>query len=254
MDDLMIACPYCLDIIEEAVSLNCLHSLCLKCATKISSEGDLICPICLNPTKLTDNITDLPPNLPLRHLLSALQNGSLLLPSQEATCERCGEERASVECESCSRDSSSFVGYCEGCFVEVHTKGPYLQHTRAPLGSGRKVHTRCKKHGKDEDLYCTADKRIICIYCLQFEGHREHPCLPLKEAALHVSKSYEGLLQEGLQKREHLKKTATYFLEEINRLDIVFYSLNFVKNSFFIFLFLFNFFFFSFFSKKKDFE
>eukprot|EP01103_Thecamoeba_quadrilineata_P002121 TRINITY_DN1205_c0_g1_i1.p1 TRINITY_DN1205_c0_g1~~TRINITY_DN1205_c0_g1_i1.p1 ORF type:complete len:239 (-),score=44.89 TRINITY_DN1205_c0_g1_i1:49-765(-) len=111
---------------------------------------------------------------------------------------------------------------CVGCKDEVHSKGKYQFHSCLPIGqSNREILTKCSKHEKEEDLFCLTDNQILCIYCFQFDGHKDHSCLLLKEAARRFEESSQSLVEEVIQKQVRLKRTAEEFLEEIEKNDSV---------------------------------
>ena len=56
----------------------------------------------------------------------------------------------------------------------------------------------------------------------QFDGHKDHPCIPLKEAATQFSQSLKLQLDFVLAKKDEMKKVAKILSESIECLKTVF--------------------------------
>eukprot|EP01103_Thecamoeba_quadrilineata_P013306 TRINITY_DN3657_c0_g2_i1.p1 TRINITY_DN3657_c0_g2~~TRINITY_DN3657_c0_g2_i1.p1 ORF type:complete len:662 (+),score=140.95 TRINITY_DN3657_c0_g2_i1:14-1999(+) len=229
-------CPVCLETMKDAISLDCPHSLCEVCATRMAQNSlkkngrqQLSCPLCKKITKQSS----FRPNLSLRNILSALLNppqlidehshltsstSSTLLPSS-LNCEWCEKVPAYYECDECSRDS--IVKFCQKCCEEVHSKSRYRQHAPTAIDDSKTQQeplSMCINHNKKEDLFCSSDKKIICVDCAQFGGHKDHICYSLKKASSTLFESNKRRMEEGAQKKEYLEKTAALFFNDINQL------------------------------------
>ncbi|XP_058401735.1 E3 ubiquitin-protein ligase TRIM21-like [Diceros bicornis minor] len=134
---------------------------------------------------------------------------------EEVTCPICLDpimEPVSIECgHSFCKECISQVGKDGDCSCPVCRHSFMLSNLRPNLqlanmvnhlrqiSQGAKKGTqeeRCGVHGKKLHLYCEEDRKAICWVCSQSLKHRDHPMLPIEEAA----QGYQEKLQLALGK------------------------------------------------------
>ncbi|XP_004433985.1 PREDICTED: E3 ubiquitin-protein ligase TRIM21-like [Ceratotherium simum simum] len=134
---------------------------------------------------------------------------------EEVTCSICLDpimEPVSIECgHSFCKECISEVGKDGGSVCPVCRHKFMLRHLRPnrqlanmvdnlrKISQGAKEGTQeewCGVHGEKLHLYCEEDGKALCLVCSQSRKHRDHPVVPIEEAA----QEYQEKLQLALGK------------------------------------------------------
>ena len=93
MDGSVIECPVCMGTFVFPRVLNCGHSLCSYCISKMSSNNSLNCPIC---TKVSDT-NNIPVNYSLIDVIEKIRENNLELSEVFGMCDE--DKVVFVDCE-----------------------------------------------------------------------------------------------------------------------------------------------------------
>uniref|UniRef100_A0A8C3HMB3 Uncharacterized protein n=1 Tax=Chrysemys picta bellii TaxID=8478 RepID=A0A8C3HMB3_CHRPI len=96
------------------------------------------------------------------------------------------------------------------------------------LTEEREVGTVCEKHKKALDVFCQEDQTPICLVCHLSRDHKEHPVVPIEEAAEDYKVRNHGMVRTGVlhklswatQKIVSEFQQLRQFLEEQERLRL----------------------------------
>ncbi|XP_008587126.1 PREDICTED: E3 ubiquitin-protein ligase TRIM21 [Galeopterus variegatus] len=142
---------------------------------------------------------------------------------EEATCPVCLDpmvEPVSIECgHSFCRECISQVGKDGGKNCPVCRHRFLLKNLRPNRQLANMVDNlrqisqeakddtqgeQCGVHGEKLHLFCEKDGKALCWVCVQSRKHRDHPMIPIEEAA----QEYQEKLQVALQKLREEQKVA----------------------------------------------
>eukprot|EP00735_Rhodelphis_limneticus_P009874 TRINITY_DN2886_c3_g2::TRINITY_DN2886_c3_g2_i1::g.6243::m.6243 TRINITY_DN2886_c3_g2::TRINITY_DN2886_c3_g2_i1::g.6243 ORF type:complete len:416 (+),score=56.93,sp/O15344/TRI18_HUMAN/26.09/1e-15,zf-B_box/PF00643.19/1.5e+03,zf-B_box/PF00643.19/1.1e+04,zf-B_box/PF00643.19/0.00066,zf-B_box/PF00643.19/3.5e-07,zf-C3HC4_4/PF15227.1/1.7e-08,zf-C3HC4_4/PF15227.1/6.7e+02,zf-C3HC4_4/PF15227.1/2.6e+03,zf-C3HC4_4/PF15227.1/3.8e+03,zf-C3HC4_2/PF13923.1/1.1e-07,zf-C3HC4_2/PF13923.1/2.3e+03,zf-C3HC4_2/PF13923.1/ len=224
-DDQAYECPFCLEDFVNPVTLDCGHNLCLECAKRLAFRGTLAqkenaaftascqgasvsggsskcesppgfdCPLCRNRTVLDEKkgVEGLPPNISLRNFVDSRRKALSSIPQ----CGVCNEAEAKWTCQMCADTS-----FCEKCVQQHETTFAAIswlkdKHNVAAARPKPKVRPLrpCPEH-LDETLkcFCVQDECLVCRDCLQFESHKGHESVLLKDAAAFCNTRIQELM------------------------------------------------------------
>lgn len=210
-----LACPICLNRIDDPRILPCLHSFCRRCLEQAINRdqgpglGVLQCPTCQQSVSLgPEGIDNLPSNLFVSNLFEAMvqhhedyDNGERPITGTR-WCSSCEEgSKATAVCKNCNEY------LCDNCVLAHQrvrlTKDHYIERlvmTRsrpqystitAPLGSPSLSHSlqlpdslsnHCSKHEHEIlCLFCDTCSLAICRECTMVD-HIGHNFIYLQEA------------------------------------------------------------------------
>ncbi|CAM4655097.1 unnamed protein product [Lepidochelys olivacea] len=62
----------------------------------------------------------------------------------------------------------------------------------------------CEKHEELLKLFCEVDQTLICVVCRESRRHKDHPVLPLEEAALDSQEQIQSRLESWKKEREEI--------------------------------------------------
>ncbi|CAM4668583.1 unnamed protein product [Caretta caretta] len=62
----------------------------------------------------------------------------------------------------------------------------------------------CEKHEELLKLFCEVDQTLICVVCKESSRHKDHPVLPLEEAALDSQEQIQSRLESWKKEREEI--------------------------------------------------
>ena len=210
-----LACPICLNRIDDPRILPCLHSFCRRCLEQAigrdqgPGRGVLQCPTCQQSVSLgPEGIDNLPSNLFVSNLFEAMvqhhedyDNGERPITGTR-WCSSCEEgSKATAVCKNCNEY------LCDNCVLAHQrvrlTKDHYIERlvmTRsrpqystitAPLGSPSlsrslqlpdSLSNHCSKHEHEIlRLFCDTCSMAICRECTMVD-HIGHNFIYLQEA------------------------------------------------------------------------
>ena len=141
-------CPICSEIFVDTRVLPCIHTYCLRCITRLTSDmksGDNIpCPLCRKEFAIPEGgISKLPKNYFVEKLLEAKSLASVLC-HEESLCDVCadGEDtsgrkkkrdrKATVYCIDCRKNMCK---QCYGCHQQFKLPGTHklIERNKSPL-------------------------------------------------------------------------------------------------------------------------
>jgi len=179
LDDVVIECPICLELLKEPRTLPCHHTFCDDClityvGTQKACSSEFPCPVCRESTKVSGY------SLTGEKWTQAFDADKIIVKMMKASelkdktyqCHLCLKKenkntQATIRCLDCV----TFM--CELC-ENVHD---YLlpNHSKVNLNTLAKENqhviefelkdTRCEKHAHVKDMYCSDDDEVICVKC-----------------------------------------------------------------------------------------
>jgi len=202
-----ITCAICGNLYNDPKTIPCLHTFCKSCLEgSINSNKKLAvaasCPLCRAPL-LRDEVTSIPTNLTIKHLIEILQRKKRKLASK---CDNCDIRRTGKLMNVTSMDAikeidgtnanvslaSFWCVQCEKCLCEkcldAHRQwGEFAEHecisieqfahNPKPVLSSVAVKLEklemCQHHSKPLDFFCMTCRCLICHYCT-VKDHKDH--------------------------------------------------------------------------------
>lgn len=195
-DDQYLLCPGCqiyFNLVDKVPKyLSCMHTVCLDCITKLSSDGTILCPVCSHPTLSGEDkqiFTDfLPSNLRLTEQIHRAAN----------RCDNCEVNTACMKCLDCESDCSLL---CEVCTTKHKTLKAFKSHCLIDMNE-RSVEANgasypiCPDHpARRLDMHCTDCHSTVCLSCAAF-GHKSHTITSCSDRAHVVRTSVRAAVQE----------------------------------------------------------
>ena len=116
-------CPLCMDTFVEATLLNCGHTFCRKCLSQYDDFhpewDDMLCPLCREPTPLTDQrVGGLSTNVSLNSLVGDINRISMNLSKMSESgpkCNLCRPMSMRFDAESKLSEPPIAVSFCYEC-------------------------------------------------------------------------------------------------------------------------------------------
>jgi tripartite motif-containing protein 56 len=194
----LVTCAICLDHYQDPRLLPCSHTFCLNCIRQLVKNGQFDCPLRDNTTINQNDINTLPINRTAKDMVEFLLSMDVSTGRKTShLCDNCNENQAVHWCDKCA------AHYCELCTKSVHSIKALQSHTVVPLTD--KIQSFCTDHSDEKLKYwCSRCENLVCRDCLLFK-HKEHPFLPLKDAATEAKAKF----QEGIQETEEIKGNLT---------------------------------------------
>ena len=247
-------CPYCNELFNQPITLNCKHSYCLKCAetiygisilqsfeictSKISipkslSSGkeivespshytltSLACQICHKVTEIDpeNGINIFPIN---KELETDVENFRKLKSKQ--ICGWCNKNEAKEECYKCE------VFYCNECKISTHLqRAAFSSHKFYEIGILSQLRQKtCKEHkGKTKDVFCKDCNNSYCYYCTNLEpNHKNHKIITVSEANREISFRIDQLFIRCETALNELNSYQALIISSLHSLQKVYYYL-----------------------------
>ncbi|XP_042190360.1 E3 ubiquitin-protein ligase TRIM62-like [Callorhinchus milii] len=202
-----ITCSICLQLFIYPVTLNCLHSFCLRCVQdhlkhKLSSDN-YTCPEC--HTEFVDK-----PRL--------FKNAELATKVEQMS--KCQERRP--VCDYCFEEDVPAVMGCIQCetffcvtHLRPHSEKATLKDHALMDPSETTSLRKCVDHKETLKLYCKEDRACICTLCSIIGQHKKHTILTFEEAKSEVQLTFTEKLKE-LNMRRTKTEEAVKCLREMN--------------------------------------
>ena len=211
------ACPVCLQSLDDARVLPCLHVVCRVCVDQLvvtASGGDVICPVCRSSACL-------PPS------------GAACLPKDAACALGSCIDKKSLECRLCDADKTDkkpALTWCKQCrqaFCEGHAGSHILsasssgeQHhvialkvaSTSEQGAGRTSVAMeipvCSVHRQPLRFHCGDCNALICGDCSIVGDHQNHGIIRyvrdvLAAKKMAVGQKVDTIKNDIISKLEH---------------------------------------------------
>lgn len=218
-----IFCPECKSTLDEPKTLQCLHSVCLRCLNNIlrtSGRRDIIkCPECQRESEVPEsgNLQDLPSNF---RIVSVLDLKAI---------KEC--DTTDVKCGNCDKISAQ-SWYCFGCWtlwcedcISAHNvirenKKHRVLATRdfedkdfedvlkRPAFFSKLGHER-----RELEFFCTICGTIVCDACA-LTHHDGHDKIPLKQAAIERREEFKSKIESKKKRLKTMKDEMRNFEKE----------------------------------------
>ena len=180
-------CQYCNNIYNNPKILNCLHSLCKECITKLQQDEkatSIVCPTCNESTPWPEKgVSSLPSNIRLREKAEEDKMKQKVTTNVPAPCNSCDDDDAGSSIAYCN-DCKDFL--CEECW-KAHQKFKVTKSHSSFLlkeSSTSKVDTPTSSSDNDTKCfdhklfplkyYCTQCSIPVCAEC-SLTTHNGHP-------------------------------------------------------------------------------
>ncbi|XP_031422914.1 E3 ubiquitin-protein ligase TRIM47-like isoform X2 [Clupea harengus] len=210
-----IACPFCLESLDDPVTIPCGHTYCSACIKRWWDEydhsGNYPCGQCretFNPRPA------LKKNTMFADVVEKLKETGL----QPAPPEHAYSGPEDVDCDSCTGRKLKAVWSCLMClasYCELH----FNLHNELNAGTKHKVinattklrESICTAHEKLLEVYCNTDHQFICCLCAM-DTHKGHDTISVVESA--EKQRLLGVAQTRYQEGIQRKKTEAQGLEK----------------------------------------
>ena len=190
-------CQYCSNVFNNPKILNCLHSFCKECITKLLQQDEemtrIVCPTCNESNPLPEGgVSSLPSNIRLREKAEEDKMKQKVTTNVPVPCNSCDDDDAGSSIAYCN-DCKDFL--CEECW-KAHQKFKVTKSHSSFLlkeTSTNKNNTRmsssdndpkCFDHMLPLKYYChgTQCSIPVCSEC-SLIAHNGHPVCELGDQA-----------------------------------------------------------------------
>ncbi|CAL2040084.1 unnamed protein product [Caenorhabditis brenneri] len=200
----LFECEVCLqqydDNVEELIPMVlscCGKTVCKKCVTRSLSNGVIICPFEIIPSKSMQ--TSAFRNEALIEMLRIqkkknkdryLESARQIVQDPDIPCFENSKHEASVYCDECDAE------FCNPCFSNTHKGKIFSTHQTIPIKDKPVKASKCPKHPNTiaefncNEQNCQSDSKVMCPSCLK----EEHYC-----------HTYENLTDTLMENQEKLK-------------------------------------------------
>ena len=218
-----IFCPECKSTLDEPKTLQCLHSVCLRCLNNIlrtSGRRDIIkCPECQRESEVPEsgNLQDLPSNF---RIVSVLDLKAI---------KEC--DTTDVKCGNCDKISAQ-SWYCFGCWTLwcedcISAHNVIRENKRHRVLATRDFEDKdfedilkrpafCSKLGHERrelEFFCTICGTIVCDACA-LTHHDGHDKIPLKQAAIERREEFKSKIESKKKRLKTMKDEMGNFEKE----------------------------------------
>ncbi|KAM9349513.1 tripartite motif-containing protein 16-like [Symphorus nematophorus] len=223
LDQAIISCSICLDLLKDPVTTSCGHSYCINCIKSFWDEEDekkiYSCPQC------RQTFTPRPvlmKNTMLAVLVVELKKTGL----QAAPADHCYAGPEDVACDVCTGIKLKALKSCQVCLVsycekhlQPHFESPAFEKHKLVEPSKKLQENICSRHDEVMKMFCRTDQQCICYLCSEDE-HKGHDTASAaaerteRQRELEVSRQN---IQQRIQDREKDVKLLQQEVEAINR-------------------------------------
>ncbi|XP_034532036.1 E3 ubiquitin-protein ligase TRIM21-like [Notolabrus celidotus] len=163
-----LMCTICMDQFVDPVTTTCGHSFCELCLRRNFRYNDMMCPLCKEPLRGTQNV-----NIVLKNIIEDMKKKTATKEDDEYTgapgevaCDICTEPKLKAK-KSCLVCLASYCStHLENHFSTKRLKGHKLVQPVENLDE-----RACLQHGRPLELFSRKAGRCICVLCM--EEHQE---------------------------------------------------------------------------------
>ena len=199
--DSQLTCAVCLDRYTEPKTLPCLHIYCRKCLDELVQQGgQLKCPSCRKPTRLSERGTS---GLPTAFYINNLLEIDAVLKKEAAVVPLCHDHN----------DRPKDL-YCEKCETHICFKCSTDSHRKHKCDRSEYLFTRHKQ--QIETSLLSVKQRIDEVkQTLAHYDTREKEMRDQEEAVqMEIDAAYQQLIDQLQESRRNLSRQATTELQE----------------------------------------
>ena len=229
MSSRSLKCDLCSEFYVDPRLLQCLHSFCSKCLTKLQQEtGTLNCPSCKKKVKFPkEGVDALPKDIRKGHEAEFFKIENKIKNESEISCDKCSKlsSRSTVAfcitcceflCKACKKQ-------CKTCDHKLKPVEKWSKQAAKPLPDISPIKpVNCILHtDKPFTAYCETCSLLICQKCI-IKEHKDHTYHPIDEKVSEREKNALSLkLQEAFSDdvRAKLDDTITKKDENIQQVQ-----------------------------------
>ncbi|XP_029971641.1 tripartite motif-containing protein 16-like [Salarias fasciatus] len=212
LDQDILSCSICLDLLKDPVTILCGHSYCMKCiqdAWVEDGKKSFSCPQCRQ--------TFTPrPVLVKNTILAALVEELKKTGLQEDPCYAGSQD---VACDFCSGRKMKALKSCLTClvsFCDLHVRPHYqvaqLQKHKLVDPSEKLQESVCSHHDEPMKMFCRTDGQCICYLC-SVDEHKGHDTVSVATERTDMQKEV-GVSRQKIQQRIHESKNVLKVLQQ----------------------------------------
>ncbi|KAM4718095.1 E3 ubiquitin/ISG15 ligase TRIM25-like [Anableps anableps] len=203
LDEDMLRCSICLDLLKDPVTIPCGHNYCSECIKNHWKEQDLkaiySCPQCREifiprpvvgkNTMLAELVKEIK-----KIRLQDAPHLHLYVGPGDVGCDFCTGRKlkATKSCLQC------LASYCD-LHLQPHYDSPAFKTHKLVTASANIQENICSLHNKMKEIFCRSDQQTICFLCSMGE-HRGHDTV--SAAAERAERQQElGPSRQNIQQR-----------------------------------------------------